>query len=71
MTNPTLEQLLADLNTARHALRDASHAFDETMVGLRTMMDGIAAANHAQGAAMDACIAASDKALSLVTGPAQ
>jgi hypothetical protein len=41
------------------------------MMGLRTMMDGIAAANKAQGAAIDAVIAATDKALSLVTGPAQ
>ncbi len=66
-----IQDILSDLAAAQVALQRSSHAFDEAMTGLRTMMDAIAAANHAQGAAIDAVIAATNKALALVTGKPQ
>jgi hypothetical protein len=65
------EHILADLAVAQRALRASSHAFDDAMTGLRTAIDGIGAANQAQGDAMDAVIAATDKALALITGAQQ
>jgi hypothetical protein len=66
------ELILADLAGAQRALRDSSHAFDEAILGMQTALTAIAAANHAQAAAMDAVISATDRALVLVrTGGAQ
>ena len=67
----TIEAILADLATAQRALRGSSYAFDEAMAGLRVLLDSVAAANHHQGAAIDAVIAATDKALLLLRGKAQ
>jgi len=66
-----VESILADLAVAQRALRQSSNAFDEAMDGLRVLLDSIAAANHAQGAAIDAVIAATDKALTLFKGNRQ
>lgn len=60
------EQILADLAHAQRALRASSHAFGEAIIGTLTALTAIAAANSAQGAAMDAVIAATDRALALV-----
>jgi hypothetical protein len=47
-------------------LRKASAAFDNAIAGLRVTLDAVAAANHAQGQAMDAVIAANQAALRLL-----
>jgi hypothetical protein len=67
MTNntPGLQDVLADLSAAQIALRRSSSAFDDTVAGLRDALTAIAAANHAQGEAIDAVIAATEKALRL------
>jgi hypothetical protein len=66
--SPALVAVLADLNAAQRAMRESSHAFDEAMAGVRVLLDSIAAANTAQGAAIDAIVAATDKALALIEG---
>jgi hypothetical protein len=66
--SPALIAILADLYAAQQALRESSHAFDAAMAGLRVQLDSIAAANHAQGIAMEAILAANNKALALVEG---
>lgn len=71
MADHAVEHILADLAVAQRALRDSSHAFDEAMGGLHVLLDSIGAANHAQGAAIDAVIAATDKALALFKGERQ
>jgi ABC-type transporter Mla subunit MlaD len=71
VSTPDVKPILADLAVAQRALRQSSNAFDEAMGGLRVLMDSIAAANHAQGAAIDAVIAATDKALALLEGNRQ
>jgi hypothetical protein len=68
MTRADVKLVLADLADAQRALRKSSTAFDDAMNGLRIVVDSIAAANQAQGAAIDAVIAATDKALILVSG---
>jgi hypothetical protein len=63
------EQVLAIITQHAEAvrqLRDASTAFDNAMAGLRVTLDAVAAANHAQGQAMDAVIAANQAALRLM-----
>jgi hypothetical protein len=65
--NTGLQEVLADLSAAHGALRRSSTAFDAAVAGMRGALDGIAAANHAQGEAIDAVIAATEKALRLVT----
>jgi hypothetical protein len=64
-------EILADLAGAQRAMRQSSNAFDEAMTGLRVLLDSIAAANHAQGAAIDAVVAATNKALALFKGDRQ
>lgn len=66
-TNAGLQQILTDLSAAHGALRRSSTAFDTAVAGMRGALDGIAAANAAQGEAMDAVIAATEKALHLFT----
>lgn len=63
--NEDLQGLLADLADAQGALRRSSTAFDVAMGGMRQALDGVAAANTAQGQAIDAVIAATKKALGL------
>jgi hypothetical protein len=65
--NPGLHAILADLSAAHVALRRSSTAFDTAVAGIRQALDGVAAANHAQGEAIDAVIAATEKALQLFT----
>jgi hypothetical protein len=66
-SNAGLHAILADLSAVQHALRRSSMAFDTAVAGMRSALDGIAAANHAQSEAIDAVIAATDRALRLVT----
>jgi hypothetical protein len=63
MTNDQIRVVLADLSAAQSALKDSSRAFDTAMAGMRQALDGIADTNHAQGHAIDAVIAATEKAL--------
>ena len=65
--NPDVRAILADLSAAHSARRRSSTAFDTAVAGMRHALDGIAAANHAQGEAIDAVIAATEKALRLFT----
>jgi hypothetical protein len=65
--SPGLQQILADLSAAHGALRRSSTAFDTAVTGMRGALDGIAAANQAQGDAIDAIVAATEKALRLFT----
>jgi hypothetical protein len=67
MMDAGLHQILTDLSLAQGALRRSSAAFDTAMTGMRGALDGIAAANQAQGEAIDAVIAATEKALALFT----
>jgi poly-gamma-glutamate capsule biosynthesis protein CapA/YwtB (metallophosphatase superfamily) len=62
-----LHAILADLAAVQVALRRSSTAFDTAVAGMRGALDGIAAANLAQAQAIDAVIAATEKALRLVT----
>lgn len=73
-----IQQILSDLAAAQIALQQSSTAFDAAMrgidgamAGLRATLDAVAAANHAQGLAIDAVIAATQKGLALVTGDPQ
>lgn len=66
-----IQEILRDLAAAQVALRHSSTAFDDAMTGLRTTLDAMAAANHAQGAAIDAVITATNKGLALVTSDPQ
>ncbi|PYR03134.1 MAG: hypothetical protein DMG00_27300 [Acidobacteria bacterium] len=63
--NPGLQDVLADLAAAQTAVRRSSTAFDGAVAGLRETLNAIASANHAQGEAIDAVIAATEKALRL------
>jgi len=65
---PELQQILADLSAAQTALRRSSTAFDDTIAALRDALAGVAAANTAQGEAIDAVVSATNKALRLFNG---
>jgi len=65
--NPGLQDILVDLSAAQIAWRRSSSAFDGAVAGLRDVLDAIAAANHAQGEAVDEVIAATEKALRLLS----
>ena len=69
--NPGLQDILAHLSAAHVALRQSSTAFATAVGGMRQALDGIAAANHAQGEAIDAVIAATERALPLFTSTEQ
>ena len=62
-----LHQILTDLSAAQTALRRSSLAFDGTVAGARATLEALAAANQAQGEAIDAVIGATEKALRLFT----
>jgi hypothetical protein len=64
--HPGLQDVLADLSAAQMALRRSSTAFDDAIAGLREVLTAVAIANHAQGEAIDAVIAATAKALRLL-----
>jgi hypothetical protein len=53
-------------NAVFRALRDAGTAFDTAVAGLRTTLDAIQAANHAQEAAITGAIEANQAALRLL-----
>jgi len=57
--------VLGDLVAAQTALRRSSTAFEAAVAGLRATLDALAAANQAQGEAIDAVIAATAHALRL------
>jgi hypothetical protein len=63
-----LQRILEDLAAAQQALRQSSTAFDEAIAGLGAVLGAIKAANHAQGAVLDAVIAATNEALALFNG---
>jgi len=71
MTQSELRQILSDLAAAQVALRDSGHAFDEAIAGLTATLTAIKEANQAQGRAIDAVIAATNKALALIDGRTQ
>ena len=62
----TLTDILADLSAAQRALQQSATAFDDAMAGLTTTLAAIKAANDAQLQAINAVVAATDKALRLV-----
>jgi hypothetical protein len=61
-----LEQILTDLAQAQQALRRSSSAFDDAIDHMHGILAAIAKANHAQGEAITAVVAATDAALRLV-----
>jgi len=74
----TIRLILAQQNNAVAALHQSSDAFDrairdmrQAMTHIHGVMDAIAAANHAQGQAIDAVAAATAAALALVGGSPQ
>jgi len=66
-----IRDILKDLANAQRALRESSHAFDDAMDGLTATIRAIGQANRAQGAAIEAVIDATNKALSAVNGQQQ
>jgi hypothetical protein len=66
MNREHIDAILAQHAKARQLLRDARTAFDSAIAGSRVALDAVAAANHAQGQAMDVVIAANRAALRLV-----
>ena len=62
--------ILADLSGAQRALRESSEAFDAAVGHMRNLLDTITVAHRAQMRAMDAVIAATDKALTVIDGRA-
>jgi hypothetical protein len=62
----TLQDVLADLAAAQQALHRSSHAFDEAIDAMQQTLSAIGAANRAQGEAIAAVIAATEKALALI-----
>lgn len=71
MTSPEITDILSELATAQKELRNSSAAFHDVIVQLGTVITAMDAANSAQGAAMDAVIAATHRALLHVTGREQ
>lgn len=67
-TNDDIRAILGDLSTAQRALRESNAAFVETISGFRRLLDSMEAASDAQGRAMDAVIAATNKALAVYDG---
>lgn len=61
-----IDTILNQHNAVFRAIRDAGTAFDTAVVGLRTTLDAIQAANHAQEAAITAAIEANQAALRLL-----
>jgi hypothetical protein len=71
MEQNDVREILTNLAEAQVALRDSAAAFDNAMEGLTQMMHAIGDANRAQRTAINAVIAATNKALALVDGGAQ
>lgn len=63
----TLHEVLHDLAAAQQALQRSGAAFDTAIDGLQQTLAAIGRANKAQGEAIAAVIAATEKALQLVT----
>ena len=61
-----IETILNQHDRVFAAIRDAGAAFDMAVTGLRTMLDAIQAANHAQEAAITAAVEANQAALRLL-----
>ena len=61
-----IDAILNQHNAVFRAIRDAGTAFDTAVAGLRTTLDAIQAANHAQEAAITAAIEANQAALRLL-----
>ncbi len=57
-----IDTILGQHNEVFRAIRDAGAAFDSAVAGLRTTLDAIHAANHAQEAAITAAIEANQVA---------
>jgi hypothetical protein len=66
MSREQVQAIITQHAEAVRLLRKASAAFDNAIAGLRVTLDAVAAANHAQGQAMDAVIAANQAALRLL-----
>jgi hypothetical protein len=66
MNREDVQAIINQQAEAARQLRQASAAFDNAVIGLRVTLDAVAAANHAQGHAMDAVIAAHEAALRLL-----
>lgn len=60
------QAIITQLAETVRPLREASAAFDNAIAGLRLTLDAVAAANHAEGQAIDAVIAANQAALRLL-----
>lgn len=68
MTNEQIQAILDQHAEALRALREAGTAFDHAIAGMRDVLTAIADANHRQGAAISAVIAANQAALRLLRG---
>ena len=67
-TNP-LHQTLTQHDAAMGAFQRSSAAFDDAVSGLRLALEAVAAANHAQGDAIAAIMAANRLALQMLNTP--
>lgn len=65
-TNDDMRAILADLSAAQRALRSSNDAFKTAMAQVLALTATIDAAATAQGEAIDAVIAATDKGLAAV-----
>lgn len=61
----TMQDVLTDLADAQRALQQSGIAFDAAIEGIQQTLAAIRQANHAQGDAITAVIAATEKALQL------
>lgn len=68
MTNDQIQAVLDQHAEALRALREASSAFDHAIAGMRDVLTAIADANHQQGVAINAVIAANQAALRMLRG---
>ena len=64
-----LQVILSQHDVAMGAFRQASDAFDAAVAGLRTVLDAVSTANHAQGEAIAAMMAANRIALQMLNAP--
>ena len=67
MNNPDrLHRILTEHDAALAHFREASDAFDTAVAGCRTILEAISRANHAQGEAIVAMLAANRLALEIL-----
>ena len=64
-----LQQMLTQHDAAMGAFQRSSAAFDDAVSGLRLALEAVAAANHAQGDAIAAIMAANRLALQMSNRP--